>query len=57
MDSSFNKEAIKAYSQAYSNKVAQILFKEKDQISGEEIVKLTRVKQVNLFILTEELGN
>ena len=51
MDSSFNKDAIKEYSKAYSSKVVQLFFQNKDQISGEEIIKLTSVKQVNLFVL------
>ncbi|MDH5475321.1 MAG: hypothetical protein OEX22_06490 [Cyclobacteriaceae bacterium] len=51
MDSSFNKEAIKEYSQQYSDKVLTTFFESKTQISGEEMLKLTEVKQVNMFVL------
>ncbi|MDH5366566.1 MAG: hypothetical protein OEW67_06225 [Cyclobacteriaceae bacterium] len=51
MDSSFNKEAIKEYSKKYSEKIINVFFEYKTDISGEEVLKLTEVKQVNLFVL------
>lgn len=51
MDSSFNKEVIKEYSKQYSEKIIKAFFEVKAEISGEEILELTEVKQVNLFVL------
>ena len=51
MDSSFNKEAVKEYSIQYSQKVLGQFFAERTHISGEEILELTEVKQINMFLI------
>ena len=51
MNSSFNKEAIKDYSRQYADIVMQSFFQNKTEITGNEILQLTEIKQINLFLL------
>lgn len=51
MNSKLNEEAIRNYSQAYSNKILDEYFNRNPKISGEAILSISDVKQVNLFIL------
>lgn len=55
MDEKISLEAIAAYGDAYSDKVSKSFFSSKEKISGEEILKLSNVAQVNLFVVRELL--
>ena len=50
MESKLNFEAIEIYSEAYATKLIDELFKDKEKISGDEILQLP-VEQVGLLIL------
>ncbi len=50
-ESRLNIEAIKSYSEIVSQQITDDFFKTKKSISGNEIVSLTQVKQINYFIL------
>ncbi|SMD35310.1 hypothetical protein SAMN04488029_2446 [Reichenbachiella faecimaris] len=49
--SKLNQEATNTYSQSYSAKIAEEFFSQNDSISGQQIISITPVKQVNFFIL------
>ena len=55
MDEKISLEAIAAYGDAYADKVSKSFFSSKNKISGEEILTLCNVTQVNLFIVRELL--
>lgn len=49
--SRLNLEAAQAYSRTFSNLVLDQFFSQKEGISGQEIISVTPVKQVNFFVL------
>jgi len=51
MESKLNEEALREYSQSYAKKILAGAFKDKDYVTGEDILNLSRVKQVNLFVI------
>ena len=53
MTNKWNEAEIKNYSQAFANIVSEEFFKTNDSITGSEIINLTEVKQLNLFVLKE----
>lgn len=55
MDEKISLEAIGQYGDRYSEKVLQSFFATRDRITGPEILKLTNVQQVNLFVIHELL--
>jgi len=53
MDEKISLEAIALYGDAYADKVLKNFFATKDKISGQEILTLCNVQQVNLFVVRE----
>lgn len=53
MDEKISLEAISIYADSYAEKVLKDFFARKDSISGNEILALSNVQQVNLFIIKE----
>jgi hypothetical protein len=53
MSYKWNEVEIKKYSRAFANKVSEEFFKTSESISGSEIINLTEIKQLNLFVLKE----
>ena len=53
MDEKISLEAIALYSDAYAEKVLKSAFASKDKITGQEILSLCDVQQINLFIVRE----
>ncbi|WP_422360675.1 hypothetical protein [Reichenbachiella sp.] len=49
--SKLNQEATNTYSQSYAAKIAEEFFSQNDSISGQQIIAVTPVKQVNFFVL------
>jgi len=55
MDEKISLDAIAAYGDAFAEKVSGEFFSSKSRITGPEILKLTSVPQVNMFIIRELL--
>ncbi len=53
MDEKISLELIALYGDAYSEKVLEGFFSSKDKITGREILSLSNVQQVNLFVVRE----
>jgi hypothetical protein len=53
MDEKISLESISQYSNAYSEKVLQGFFASKDKITGSEILALSNIQQINLFVVRE----
>ena len=53
MDEKISLESISQYSEEYSDKVLKDFFSSKDRISGSEILSLSNIQQVNLFVVRE----
>ena len=53
MDEKISLEAIALYGDAYAESVLKGFFSSKDKISGQEILTLCSVQQVNLFVIRE----
>jgi hypothetical protein len=53
MDEKISLEAIALYGDAYADKVLKEFFASKEKITGQEILSLCNVQQVNLFIVRE----
>jgi hypothetical protein len=53
MDEKISLESISRYSEEYSEKTLQVFFSSKDKISGSEILSLSNIQQVNLFVVSE----
>lgn len=53
MDEKISLEAIALYGDAYADKVLRNFFASKEKITGQEILTLCNVHQVNLFIVRE----
>lgn len=53
MDEKISLESISRYSEEYTEKVLQAFFSSKDKISGPEILSLSDIQQVNLFVVRE----
>lgn len=56
MESKLNLKAVQEYSTAFAVAVADHAFASQDKVTGKEILVLTPVKQVNLFIINELLN-
>lgn len=56
MDEKISLDAIAAYGDAYADKVSKSFFSSKKKISGKEILTLSNVPQVNLFVVRELLA-
>lgn len=56
MESNINFNEISTYSQSFSQSVCDRFFSDKDSITGKEILTLTPVQQVNLFVIYELLS-
>jgi hypothetical protein len=53
MDEKISLEAIALYGDAYADKLLKRFFNGKDQITGQEILGLSNVRQVNFFVIRE----
>lgn len=53
MDEKISLEAIALYGDAYAEKVLKTFFSSRDQIMGKEILSLSNVQQVNMFVIRE----
>lgn len=56
MESKLNLNAVKEYSVAFAKDVADQAFANRDKVRGQEILALTPVKQINLFIINDLLN-
>lgn len=54
--SKLNQEATNTYSQSYSAKIVEDFFSHNKEISGQQIISITPVKQVNFFVLKALFG-
>lgn len=57
MDEKISLEAIALYSDAYAEKVLKRAFASKEKLSGQDILSLSEVQQINLFIVRELFKN
>jgi hypothetical protein len=55
MDEKISLDAIAAYADAYADKISREYFSKNSKITGPEILKLTSVPQVNMFVIRELL--
>lgn len=55
MDERLSLKAVDDYSEDFASKVAASFFSKKDKITGPEILKLSSIHQVNLFVIRELL--
>lgn len=53
MDEKISLEAITRYADAYADKVLDRFFSSRDKITGNEILELCNIQQVNLFVIRE----
>jgi hypothetical protein len=53
MDEKISLEAIAVYGDSYSEKLLKNFFAGKDKINGQEILSLSAIQQVNLFVIRE----
>ncbi|HYG02984.1 MAG TPA: hypothetical protein VD927_11105 [Chryseosolibacter sp.] len=53
MDEKISLEAIALYGDAYAEKILKNFFASRDQIMGKEILSLSNVQQVNMFVIRE----
>jgi hypothetical protein len=51
MDSVINSNYLKSYAEKYTIRIIQLFFEKKSKIRGEEILELTNIRQINLFII------
>ncbi|MBS0000802.1 MAG: hypothetical protein KFF73_17605 [Cyclobacteriaceae bacterium] len=51
MESVINNHYIKSYAEIYTDQVILIFFENKTRIRGEEILELTNIRQINLFVI------
>lgn len=57
MDEKISLEAIALYSDAYAEKVLKHAFASKEKISGQDILSVCDIQQINLFIVRELFRN
>jgi len=55
MDERFSLKAVDDYSDDYSSKVTASFFASKERITGQDVLKLSAIQQVNLFVIRELL--
>lgn len=55
MDEKISLKALEDYSDDYASKVTASFFSSKDKITGPEILKLSEIQQINLFVIRELL--
>lgn len=55
MDEKINLKSVDQYAQQYAEQLSNSFFSKKNKISGPEILQLSSVKQVNLFVLRDLL--
>lgn len=53
MESKLKKEAVKQYSKTFSSQICHQAFQQQEKLGGQDILSLTTIKQVNLFIIKE----
>src|SRR5690606_10330237 len=53
MESNINYKGIADYSVTFSDQICNRFFKDKERINGQEILQLTGIQQINLFILMD----
>lgn len=53
MDEKISLEAIAVYGDAYAEKLLKNFFANKEKINGQEILRLSSIQQVNLFVIRE----
>lgn len=56
MDEKISIKALEDYSDDYASKLTASFFASKDKISGPEILKLSDIQQINLFVIRELLN-
>ena len=55
MDEKLSLKAVDDYSDDYSSKVTASFFASKERITGQDVLKLSAIQQVNLFVIRELL--
>lgn len=55
MDEKISLKALEDYSDDYASKVTASFFSSKDKITGPEILRLSEIQQINLFVIRELL--
>jgi hypothetical protein len=55
MDEKISLDAIGAYGDAYADKISKSFFSSRNKISGTEILSLSKIRQVNMFVIRELL--
>lgn len=55
MDEKISLDAIGVYGDTYANKISKNFFASKNHINGPEILKLSNIPQVNMFVIRELL--
>ncbi|MDF9801073.1 hypothetical protein OKW21_006336 [Catalinimonas alkaloidigena] len=53
MESKLKEEAVSQYSSAFSDKMQSQAFQQKEKLNGQDILGLTPLKQINLFVIKE----
>ncbi|MEK6477750.1 hypothetical protein WJR50_09460 [Catalinimonas sp. 4WD22] len=53
MESKLKEEAVSHYSSAFSDKMQRQAFQYKEKLNGQDILGLTPLKQINLFVIKE----
>lgn len=56
MDEKISLKAIEDYSEAYSTKILNAFFKDKQKASGKDLLTLCEIQQINHFVLLELFG-
>lgn len=51
MENNLNRKGISSYAQRFAKKTTSLAFKDNNRISGESILKVSSIKQVNYFVL------
>ncbi len=51
MYNKLNHRVIESYAEAFTHQVTEVFFSENETISGEQIMSITKIRQVNLFVI------
>ena len=53
MDEKINMSAVEQYSEVYASRLAEPYFARREKISGPDILTLSEIKQINLFVIRD----
>lgn len=56
MESKLNLNTVKEYSEAFTASILDQVYAEKEKLGGQEVLNLTPVRQVNLFVINDLLN-